>query len=184
MALGQYDEFAPYAVLRGRTVDLELARTAHVAVLAVRTPTTEYSERPVVFTVLYPRFDTDRTQFGPGRHRLTPRRQTLQEPPNCRVEQRPSLTGCRRAEFRYIGTGITMGQAYLPEEMQYLVIASEEFVDPYTLADDLYLTATDDEALSLALRRRDANASERELERALLDRPGSPLWGAFYAAMR
>jgi hypothetical protein len=185
-ALGNYDEFQPYARLRATSLDLELARDAYVAVIGITTPAPGYSERPVLFQPIYPQWDTDETHFRAGRHRIVSRRQTLRDPVNCRHDQKPTLSGCRRAPYLYPGAGshVEIGRVYVADPSHYVVIASEEFVDPYTLADDLFELAFEREELGDALKARTAETAATDLERALLDRPGSPIWGALYVSGR
>ena len=72
----------------------------------------------------------------------------------------------------------------MPDPSHYFVIASEEFVDPYTLADDLFELAFERDELAAALKRGKVQEAATDLERALLDRPGSPIWAALYVSGR
>lgn len=185
-ALGNYDEFRPYARVRSTSVDIEIARPAYVAVIGIIPPTPGYFERPVLFRPLYPLWDTDETRFNAGRHRVSPRRQTLRDPPNCRTGEKPSISGCRRLAYLLPGVGAPneIAQAYIADPSHYLVVASEEFVDPFTLADDLFEIAFERLELGSALKRRAGEDAASDLERALLDRPGTPIWGALYVSGR
>jgi hypothetical protein len=184
IAMGQYADFQPYARVYTNTIDIELARPAYVAVIRITTPGPGYNERPVLFQPIYPRYETDETHFGAGRHRVTPRRTSLIDPRNCREAEKPSLDGCRRALYMLPGVGSPgeIGTAYVSDPSHYFVVASEEFVDPYALAEDLFEMAFDRLELSAALKTGRATIAGTELERALLDRPGSPIWGAFYVS--
>lgn len=183
-ALGQYERFEPYARLRSTSIDLELSRAAYVAVIAIRAPSPGFRDRPILFRPLYPIYPTDSVHFSAGRHRLIPRRISVIEPLNCRGNETPSIDGCRRPPHLYPGVGGPgdVGGAYGSGLAHYIVIASEEFVDPYTLADELFNIALERPELASALRLLNAQASAPLLERALLDRPGTPIWGAFYVA--
>ena len=185
-ALGNYDAFQPYAMLRSTSYDIELARAAHVAIIAITPPAPGYNERPVLFRPLYPLWDTDRTQFTAGKHRVTPRRQTLRDPVNCRGSEKPTLRGCRRAAYLYPGAGVPgeVNSIYSVDLGHYLVIASEDYLDAFTLADELFDMVLDRSELAEALKTRKGEMAAADLERALLDRPGSPLWGALYVAGR
>jgi hypothetical protein len=183
-ALGQYDRFEPYARVRNMSIDLELARAAYVVIIAIRTPSPGFQDRPILFRPLYPLYPTDEVRFPAGRHRLVARRVTLNEPLNCRRDEQPTLSGCRRPPHLYPGVGGPgdVGGAYASTLAHYIVIASEEFIDPFTLADELFLVTLERPELSQLLRTHDAERSAPQLERALLDRPGTPMWGAFYVA--
>jgi hypothetical protein len=184
IAMGQYDLFRPYARVYSATIDIELARPAHVAVISIIAPAPGYNERPVLFEARYPQWDTDETHFAAGEHRLLPRRMTLRDPRNCRDTEKPSLSGCRRPRYMYIGAGAPneLSQIYQSDPSHYLVIASEEFIDPFTLADDLFDMAFERPELGTALKTRKAHEAGDVLERALLDRPGPPMWAAFYVS--
>src|SRR5688500_8631722 len=102
-ALGNYNEFEPFMTsppmmpLRVEsTYDVEIKRQAFVTLIAIVPPAGGYEDRPVVFSALYPLYDTDKLQFAPGRHRLRPHRTELTIPPNCSSAERPALEGCRR----------------------------------------------------------------------------------------
>ena len=185
-ALGNYDEFRPDARLRATSLDVELARPAYVAVIGITTPGPGYQERPVLFEPIYPRWDTDETHFAAGRHHIVSRRQTLRDPANCRDDQKPTLSGCRRAPHLYPGVGshIEVDGIYVADPGHYMVIASEDFVDPYTLADDLFEVAFEREEFAAALKTDRAQTAANNLERALLDRPGSFVWSALYVSGR
>lgn len=183
-ALGSYDEFRPYARLRSTWIELELGRAAYVAIIGILTPAPGYPERPVLFQPIYPLWDTDSTHFAAGRHRVVSRRRTLRNPVNCREQHKPTLSGCRRPPYLHPGAGshVDVGAIYSPDPTHYFVFASEEFVDPFTLADDLFELAYERDELTAALKRRSGPTAATDLERALLDRPGSPIWGALYVA--
>jgi hypothetical protein len=185
-ALGNYDHFQPYAALRSTSYDIEIARSAYVVIIGITPPSAGYSDRPVLFRPLYPLWDTDRTQFPAGKHRVSPRRQTLRDPMNCRSDETPSLSGCRRAFYLYPGAGTSseIGGIYSIDYGHYLVIASEEFIDPFQLADELFEMAFERKELAEALKTRKGEVAAGDVERALLDRPGTPIWGALYVAGR
>ena len=185
--LGSYDEFRPYATLRSFTVaDLELSRPAYVAIVGITIPAPGYAERPVVFQPIYPRWDTDKTHFAAGRHRIVSARRTLRDPANCRGTEKPTLSGCRKRLYQYPEAGAhnEVGRIYVADAGHYVVIASEEFVDPYLLAEDLFFLAFEREELAAALKSRKVHEAASDLERALSDRPGSPIWGALYVGGR
>jgi hypothetical protein len=181
-ALGQYERFEPYARLRNVSIDLELSRDAYIAIIAIRAPSPGFRDRPVLYRPLYPLYPTDPVRFAAGRHRLVARRTTLVDPLNCRRDEVPTLDGCRRPAHLYPGVGGPgdVGTVYSSTLAHYIVIASEEYIDPFTLADELFNTTLERPELASVLRRLDANASAQLLEQALLDRPGTPIWGAFY----
>jgi hypothetical protein len=185
-ALGQYEEYRPFmtrppaATLNEAAYDIELTRQAFVSVIAIVPPAGGYEERPVYFQALYPRYDTDRMMFPAGKHRLRSPRTLLMEPRNCADDEKPALDGCRRAVQLLPG----MLRPRPPAPSHYLLITADEFVDPYEVADDLYFKAMDDEELKLALQSDDTDKAAALLERALLDRRGSPLWAAFYLMVR
>src|SRR5687767_12313855 len=112
-ALGSYDEFRPYASLRSFTVaDLELSRPAYVAIIGITIPAPGYSERPVVFQPFYPRWDTDKTHFAAGRHRIVSARRTLRDAANCRGTEKQTLSGCRKRLYQYPEAG-EIGRAHV-----------------------------------------------------------------------
>jgi hypothetical protein len=182
-ALGNYATYEPFATTDRTSVLVELTREAHVAVVGVRTPQPGYDEAPVLFDVMYPVFDTDRTRFGPGRHRLTSRRQSMRVPRGCRDMEVPTLAGCRRTVLPGL-RALNIGQVYPRDRQHYIVVVADEVVDPYTLADALYFAALDDETLTELLKRRDAEPAADALERVLLDQPLAPGWAGLYVTNR
>jgi hypothetical protein len=184
--LGQYAEFQPYAVLRGNSIYLELSRAAHVSIIGIGLPNSFYDELPVVYGALYPQYVTDATRFEAGRHRLLSRAPHQVRPMNCRQDERPALDGCRRPFHLLPGvSGVADDRAaYRLGGGGYLVIASAEFIDPFTLAEELFYATLEHPEIAQSLRSGDADATAHELERVLLDRPGSFEWAAMYVTSR
>jgi hypothetical protein len=187
-ALGQYPEFQPFmtrpppaSTRIEPTYDVELTRQAFVSLIAITPPAGGYEDRPVVFTALYPLYDTDRLMFPPGEHRLRSRRSILMEPRNCADDEKPALDGCRRS-LRLL-PGLLQGRPP-GAPTHYLLITADEFVDPFELADELYFRALTDDALRTALLEGDTDGAAALIERALLDRRGTPLWAALYVVTR
>lgn len=177
-ALGQYEQFEPFLMFR-HGQDVEITRPAYIAIITITPPASGYEDRPLLFDVVYPRYETDRLHFSAGRHRLVSRATRLMDPPGCASDEKPALDGCRR---RLI-PGLSAGRP--PAGLShYLLLAADEFVDPYTLADDLFYTALEEQALDDALRSAGVERAAAALERTLLDRRGSPLWAALYVVAR
>jgi hypothetical protein len=183
-ALGQYESYEPFAVVGPSSIRLELARPAHVAIIAVLAPAPGFGSAPVLFTPLYPVYETDRTHFTAGEHRLLPRRVSLIEPQVCRRTETPSLAGCRRAQHLLPGVPNPFRQAYPLDRQHYIVLVADEFIDPYAVAEELYVSVLDEQSVAELLKARDAPAAASELERVLLDRRGSPLWAGLYVTNR
>lgn len=181
-ALGRSDFFAPHATMRGRTVQLELAQRAHVAVVQVLTPTPGNQDRPVLFVPLYPRFETDQREFEPGTHRLAAREETFRQDWVCGDTQSPTMDGCRR-DYRYL-PGVRSLAEYHDGYTHFITLVSDQPIDPYALAEELFYMAFDDPRLAQQFRDVDAEAAAATLEQALLDRPGSANWAAHYVAGR
>ena len=187
-ALGQYPDFQPFMTRpptsSGRvepSYHVELTRQAFVALIAITPPAGGYEDRPVVFNVLYPLYDTDRLMFAPGEHRLVPRRNVLMEPRNCADDEKPALDGCRRS-LRLL-PGLLQGRPP-GAPTHYLLITADDFLDPFELADELYFRALGDDALRAALQQANTERAASLIERVLLDRRGTPLWAALYVVTR
>ncbi|CAN5716100.1 hypothetical protein BH23GEM9_BH23GEM9_35740 [soil metagenome] len=182
-ALGDYAAYEPFATMNRSTVWLEVNRDAHVAVLAVRTPMPGYDTAPVLFDVMYPVYETDRTHFRAGKHVLLPRQTSMQLPPQCRESEVPALAGCRR-RLRPGLRGLDVRDAYQRDVNHYIVIVADEFIDPYTLADELFYAVFEDDEVADLLKARDAETAAASLERVLLDRRMAPGWAGLYVTNR
>jgi hypothetical protein len=184
--IGRYEEFQPFARAAGRGIDLELARSAHVAVVAVFRPRPAFSDRPLLFSAVYPYFESDRRYFDAGRHRLRARQADLRQPLLCGSQEVPTIEGCRRAYHMLPGV-LSISDYFTDPGIRgghYIVFAADEPIDPFSLAEELFYMALDRPELARRLRALDAVAAAGELERTLLDRPGTPLWAALYVAAR
>jgi hypothetical protein len=173
--LGAYDEFQP--VVASTQEHIQLARSANVTVVNVLTPNDQ--GRPVLFSVQYPRFDTDPAEFTAGSHRLQPRLRTAAAPPRCQPGVNPTLAGCRPHLPDYPGVGVPSLSGYYATAGT-LFIASDGAIDPYELADALFNLARSSTELSSALKRDDPQITQIALERALSARAGMPRWAAYY----
>lgn len=186
--LGRYDVYRPFARMDGRAIELELDRTAWVAVVNVIPPNPAYRDRPILFEAVYPYYPTDQRHFEAGRHRLIPRRESVREPVGCRLEEVPTIDGCRRRFDMLPGVRLEEGGAYSRSYSiragHYIALVADRPIDPYTLAEELYYLAFDRPELTRVLREMNAELAAAELERALLDRPGTPNWAALYVAAR
>lgn len=186
--IGRYDVFRPFAKLDGRAIELELERAAYVAVVNVVPPSPSFRDRPILFEAVYPYYPSDQRRFEAGRHRLIPRRETVREPMGCGMEEIPTIDGCRRRFDMLPGVNMEAGRAY-PRSYSiraghYIALVADRPIDPYTLAEELYYLAFERPELSRVLREMNADLAAAELERALLDRPGTPNWAAIYVAAR
>ena len=185
-ALGQYEEFQPFIWLRNTQdnrarYELEITRPAFVSILTVSPPAGGFEDRPVMFDVVYPRYDTDPVEFTAGRHQLITRVTPLMPPRNCGYDEPPTLGGCRRPQYQLPGMRAGRPPTGPPH---YLVIAADEFVDPYTLADELHYVAMEQPELGDALRSGTIESASALLERVLLDRRGTPFWAGLYIVSR
>jgi hypothetical protein len=175
VGFGAYDRYQP--VLEATHQDITLASQANVMVLIIQTPTER--QRPVLFSVQYPLYDTDQLQFAAGRHRLAPRLRTAAAPPRCGPGAAPTLSGCRPYLPDYPGVQLPSLSGYYATSAR-LLIASDEAHDPFPLAEFLIARARTDTALKEALLDDDPARAQAELERALRDRFGATGWAAYY----
>jgi hypothetical protein len=183
-ALGNYDAYEPFATMNRGLVTVEIAREAHLAVVSVQVPRPGYETAPVIFDVVYPHSSADRTLFPPGRHRMSPRPVARRAFRECEALEKPSLDGCRRRILPGLRT-VDNERMYQPaSEHHVIVVAADQPVDPYTLAEALYFAALENEVLAGALRRRDAPAARAILERTLLDQNLATGWAGVYLTSR
>lgn len=174
---------------RGRSTELEVTirRRAYISVVQIIAPAPDRRDSPVLFRAFYPWALGLQWQFEPGRWIIEgwPELifETISSPTTrgrgvrlCERNEEPALGGCwvREAELPGYahGRGVNLDQ--------YIVIASEERIDPYRLAYDLYFAALDSDELRRALVRDDAAEAARLIEHVIAARPGSPFWGAIY----
>jgi hypothetical protein len=176
VGLGAYDRFGP--VLAPSDQDIELAADAHVIVLTVQTP--NEVTRPILVSVTYPRYDTDRLEFTAGRHRLESRQRTAAAPARC-VGTEPTLSGCRPHLPDYPGVQVpasTLTGYYYPAGR--IMIASEEALDPFTMAEFFIVRMRTDPDLAAAMRVGESETVQLHLTRVLRERLGPTGWAAYY----
>jgi hypothetical protein len=175
VGLGAYEQYQP--VLEASLENVTLASEANIAVLHVQLPTE--GSRPVLFSVQYPRYDTDPVKFGAGTHRLEPRQRTAAAPPRCQPGAAPTLSGCRPHLPDYPGVQVPSLSGYYSTSAR-IVIASEQPLDPFSLAEFFIARGRADTQFASAMRGTDNEAAQINLERVLRDRLGATGWAAYY----
>jgi hypothetical protein len=172
--------YQPAAEMRGALITIDVARPAHVAVVGIAAPRPGFEYAPIKFEAVFPFSDIDPTYHEAGRHRLRPRLVGGRTYRECREAEKPSLSDCRRT---YLPNTNVPGAYEGLGEQHYIVVFSEEPVDPYTLAYELFLTGLVDDDFNAAITRREPGATTDEVERAL--RPHIAIgWAAVHVHRR
>ena len=161
--------------------DISVAAPAHVIVIQVMAPQVD-DGRPLLFQVDYPRFDGDPLEFQPGRHRLNSRQRSAAAPARCEAGQSPTFRTCRPTLTTYPGVGgiPSLSQFYTPAG--YIMITNNQFVDPYSMADQLFNRVRARPAFSAAIRDNNAAAVQTELQAVLAGLGGD--WSATFRPAR
>ena len=174
--LGQYEAFQP--IYHEGRMRFELARPAYVSIIAVREPW-EPEAGPLIFEVLYPRYETDRLEFEAGRHNPVSRLVGNRVPINCPVAVKPTLRTCRPALHVYpqVRGGSNWRKDYPGQH--YLLVASDRFIDPYELAWELFFYAFENEEVGQLLREEKPFEAARRLEQAIAGLPEARAWAGY-----
>lgn len=161
--------------------DIALAAPAHVVIIAVMAPQLD-DGRPLLFQVDYPRFDGDPLEFQPGTYRVNSRQRTAAAPPRCQPGQSPTFQTCRPMLTTYPGVGgiPSLGQFY--STAGYIMVTNNAFMDPYTLADQLFNRARSRPGFYSAIKSNNAVGVQAELE-PVLGTLGAN-WSAYYRPAR
>jgi hypothetical protein len=172
----------PVTVARLSPFVVELEDSSYVAVLWMTYPDTDEPGRPITFSGRYPLYPTDQLSFASGRHRLISRRREDRDPYDCEANETPSLAGCRRplhllpGANQYIATRTPLTAS--------VVIASQDYIDPYALAEDLYWALMKDSQRAQRLVGADIETVAAELQPVLLEMLGLRDWSASFATGR
>lgn len=179
LALGQYDRFSPFADLTTGRREIELSRPGYVAVLGIDALDPRYRAplNHVTFDAIYPRTRYDSTYFPAGTHRLRYYPTTETMPVLCSDLDVPTIDGCRASR----GGPRTIVRGPVPTSSHYLVVAAEDFIDPYTLAFYLNERLLISDTFAVSLFRRDAGEVAEEITAAMAEVPGLRGWSAYYA---
>jgi hypothetical protein len=163
---------------RAAPLIVELGQPAYVLALGVTYPSAEEPGRPVTFDAQYPRFPTDARHFDAGQHRLKARQRPPFWPMNCGRDEVPTIDGCRRP--LHLLPGISGYVAARHPRSAVLIIASAEFVDPFTLAEELYWELMRDWQRTQRLIGADVEVLTEEIEPLLVRTLGRDGWAASF----
>lgn len=159
---------------------VELAQASHVLVLDVIYPSNAEPDHPILFSVRYPMFPTDRREFDAGAHRVRPRQRPGFWPMNCQSDETPAIDGCRRPFYLLPGASGYRASRYPLNAV--LLIVSDVFRDPYPLAEELYWKVLQEYTIHGKLVGADVATLRDELEPILLGVLGPRGWTASFAS--